>query len=227
MPADLALADPASLGPWLDDHGLAPGEPLSVAPLSGGTSNAMFLVDRGEHRWVLRRPSQVALERANEGMRREFRLLSALEGTGVPHPGVVALCDDHRVLGCTFYLMERVDGVNPVPVPAVLDDEVHRAEVAYSMVEALARLHQVDWRAAGLADLGHPEGFHQRQVARWTGQLASYGGRPLPDIDIVTAWLESNLPSGFEPTLMHGDFHMLNALIAPDPPGRVVAVLDW
>jgi aminoglycoside phosphotransferase (APT) family kinase protein len=154
-------------------------------------------------------------------------MLAALEGTDVPHPAAIALCDDHRVLGCTFYLMDRVEGVNPLPVPAALDDQQHRDEVAYSMVDALARLHGVDWRAAGLADLGHPEHFHQRQVARWTRQLASYGGRPLPGIEVVAAWLEANLPSHFEPTLMHGDFHMLNVLIAPDPPGRVVAVLDW
>jgi aminoglycoside phosphotransferase (APT) family kinase protein len=227
VPADVALADPESLGSWLDAQGLAPGEPLSVAPLAGGTSNAMYLVDRAEHRWVLRRPSKVALERSNEGMRREYRLLAGLEGTGVPHPAVVALCDDHQVLGCTFYLMERVEGITPLPLPAVLDDEAHRAEVAYAMVDALAELHQVDWEALGLGDLGHPEHFHERQVDRWTRQLASYGGRPLPGIDAVTAWLEAHLPPSFEPTLMHGDFHMLNALIAPDPPGRVVAVLDW
>ena len=95
------------------------------------------------------------------------------------------------------------------------------------MVEALARLHEVDWRAVGLGDLGHPEGFHERQVERWCRQLDSYQGRELPGIVAVTVWLEANLPARFEPTIMHGDFHMLNALIAVDPPGRVVAMIDW
>ncbi len=223
----MELVDLDRLAAFLDDAGLETGKPLSVAPLGGGASNAMFLVDRGEGHWVLRRPSRVALERANEGMRREYRLLAGLGGTDVPHPAVVALCDDHEVLGCTFYLMERVNGVNPLPVPEALDDEEHRSQVAFAMVDALGRLHEVDWESAGLGDLGHPEHFHERQVARWSRQLASYEGRQMPGIEQVTAWLEANLPDHFEPTIMHGDFHMLNALIAPDPPGRVVAILDW
>lgn len=99
------LADPARLAAWLDRQGLQPGQPLTVKPLPGGTSNAMFLVERGAGRWVLRRPAAVAAERADEGMRREYRILAALSGTDVPHPAVVALCTDHDVPGRTFYLM--------------------------------------------------------------------------------------------------------------------------
>jgi aminoglycoside phosphotransferase (APT) family kinase protein len=222
------LVDVNALGTWLDAQGLEPGQPLAIEPLTGGSSNAMFVVARGEARLVLRRPNRVAVERANEGMRREFRILAALAGTDVPHPEVVALCDDHTVLGCTFYLMERVQGVNPFPLPAVFETDQRRAEVAYSMVEALARLHLVDWRAAGIGDLGRPEGFHQRQVDRWSRQLASYeGGRELPGLDQVMAWLESHRPEDGVATIMHGDYHMLNILIADEPPGRVVAILDW
>ena len=208
------LVDADSLGRWLDTQGLEPGQPLVVAPLTGGSSNAMFVVDRGQSRWVLRRPTRVAVERANEGMRREFRILAALAGTDVPHPEVVALCEDHDVLGCTFYLMERVQGVNPFPLPAVFDSEQGRAEVAYSMVEALGRLHNVDWLTAGIGDLGHPEGFHERQVQRWSRQLASYEGRELPGIETVMAWIEAHLPEDSTATIMHGDYHMLNVLIA-------------
>ena len=129
---------------------------------------------------MLRRPAGVAVERADEGMRREYRILAALGGTDVPHPAVVALCTDHDVLGRTFYLMKRVEGVNPIPPPAALDDECHRAEIAFAMVGALARLHQVDWRARGLGDVGRPDGFHERQAQRWGRQLASYAGRELP-----------------------------------------------
>jgi aminoglycoside phosphotransferase (APT) family kinase protein len=221
------LVDVDSLGHWLDSKGLEAGRPLAVEALTGGASNAMFVVERGAARWVLRRPTRVAVERANEGMRREFRMLAALAGTDVPHPEVVALCEDHSVLGCTFYLMERVQGVNPFPLPAVFETDDRRAEVAYSMVEALGRLHSVDWLAAGIGDLGHPEGFHQRQVDRWSRQLASSEGRELPGLEAVTAWLGSHLPDDFAPTIMHGDYHMLNVLIAPEPPGRVVAILDW
>ena len=159
------LIDPVRLGAWLDEQGLEAGRPLDIAPVRGGASNAMFAVGRGAAHWVLRRPANVAIERANEGMRREFRLLSALTGTDVPHPGVVALCEDHAVLGCTFFLMERVAGVNAFPPPPALDDDRHRAEIAYDMVRSLARLHDVDWQAVGLQDLGHPERFHVDDLA--------------------------------------------------------------
>ena len=223
----MSLVDLERLGAWLDDQGLEVGAPITAQPLSGGRSNAMFLLDRGQRQWVLRRPALVAVERADEGMRREFRIISALEGTDVPHAAPVALCDDHDVLGCTFYVMDRVDGVNPLPAPAALDDEQGRIELAFALVDALARLHEVDWRARGLGDLGRPDGFHERQVRRWSTQLASYGGRALPGIDQVTAWLSAHQPTSFEPTIMHGDYHMMNVLVGTDRPGRVLAVLDW
>ena len=221
------LVDLERLGSWLDERGLHFGEPIIVAPLTSGRSNAMFTVDRGPAKWVLRRPALVAIERANEGMQREFRILDALKGSDVPHPATVALCEDHDVLGCTFFLMERVDGINPAPPLPAPFDEADQPEVAYAMVDALAALHDFDWRGRGLGDLGRPEGFHERQVSRWTSQLASYEGRELPGLDRVTKFLSANLPDTFEPSLMHGDFHMFNALIAIEPPGQVTAILDW
>jgi aminoglycoside phosphotransferase (APT) family kinase protein len=221
------LVDVSRLGPWLDSQGLETGQPITVEPLVGGRSNAMFIIGRGSSQWVLRRPNQVAVERANDGMRREFRILAALDGTPVPHPTVVALCDDDSVLGCTFYLMERVVGVHPIPAPEVLNTQSGRRAIAFALVETLAHLHRVDWRSAGLADLGHPEQFHERQVSRWTRQLASYEGRELPGIERITSWLTVHRPETFEPSIMHADYHMMNVLIAPDEPARLVAVLDW
>lgn len=224
-----ALADPRRLASWMDSVGLAEGAPIEVEPLPGGASNAMFVVRRGGHTWVLRRPAQVAVARADELMRREHRMLTALAGTSVPHPEVAALCDDRDVLGCTFYLMERVEGVNPLPAspPAALDDPTGRAALANALVDALADLHEVDWRAAGLADLDRTEGFHERQVARWAGQLESYAGREMPGTDLVGAWLDAHRPGAFEATIMHGDFHMFNVLVGDGAPARVTAILDW
>ena len=221
------LVDVGRLGLWLDSAGLEVGAPITVEQLVGGRSNAMFVIRRGSNEWVLRRPNQVAVERANDGMRREFRMLAALECSQVPHPAVVALCDDQDVLGCTFYLMQRVAGVHPIPAPTALDTDAGHRAIAFALVETLAHLHQVDWRAAGLTDLGHPEQFHERQVSRWTRQLASYNGRELPGIETITAWLTAHIPAHFEPSIMHADFHMMNVLIAPDAPARMVAVLDW
>jgi aminoglycoside phosphotransferase (APT) family kinase protein len=222
------LIDEPRLGAWLDEQGIAPGEPLVIGKLDAGRSNAMFAVRRGDRNLILRRPAGIALERANEGMSREYRILSALRGSPVPHPEVVALCEDHDVLGCTFFVMERIDGINPMPpLPDALDTDETRSEVAYAMVDALAAIHSLDWRAVGLGDLGRPDGFHERQVERWIRQLSSYEGRDLPGIDRVAEWLSAHPPPSFVPTLMHGDFHMFNLLIADEPPGRVTAVVDW
>jgi aminoglycoside phosphotransferase (APT) family kinase protein len=221
------LIDHDRLVAWLDDQGLETGAPLVVEQISGGASNVMFRLERGDSRWVLRRPARVAIERANDGMRREFRLISAFEGTPVPHPAPVALCDDHAVLGCTFYLMACVDGINPLPVPEWLDDPAGRAELTFALTDAMARMHEVDPVAAGIADLGRPDDFHERQVSRWTRQLESYDGRELPGLDRVTTWLDANRPASFVPSIMHGDYHMMNVMIAPDAPARVVAIVDW
>lgn len=224
---DSGLVDVQRLELWLDGLGLEVGLPISVAPLTSGRSNAMFTIHRGSSRWVLRRPALVAIDRADEGMRREFRILDALNGSNVPHPATIALCEDHEVLGCTFFLMQHVEGMNPappLPEPFTVDDQ---PGVAFAMVDALAALHEFDWRNSSLSDFGKPEGFHERQVERWTSQLASYEGRELPGLDRVTLFLSANIPSSFEPSLMHGDFHMFNALIAPEPPGKVTAIIDW
>ena len=223
-----ALIDPAALARWMDDQDLAPGATLGVTPLPAGTSNAMFVVERGGARFVLRRPALVAAPRAEDGLVREFRILEALDGSAVPHPSAVALCEDRSVLGATFMLMEHVDGVNPMPpLDPTIDSPLAREQIAFAMVAALAAIHDFDWSGRGLADLGRPIGFHERQVARWTAQLASYDGGTMIGIDRVATWLEQQLPIVFEPTLMHGDFHMFNVLIAAAAPHEVVAVVDW
>jgi aminoglycoside phosphotransferase (APT) family kinase protein len=221
------LIDTAALASWLDGEGLEPGLPITITALAAGASNVMVAVDRGAGRWVLRRPARVAVARANDGMAREYRLLAGLAATPVPHPGVIALCTDHNVLGCTFYLMERIEGVHPFPAPPIFDNDEGRAEIAYAMVEGLAQLHDVDWLSAGLEGIGRPDQFHERQVERWSSQLASYEGRTLEGMDVISPWLEAHLPATFSPTLMHGDYHMLNTLLAADAPLRLIAILDW
>lgn len=220
------LVDHDAVAKWLDEQGLGVGLPLAVEPVSNGRSNVMFAVTRGEHRWVLRRPRKVAVERADDLMRREFRLLTALGGTAVPHARAIALCEHTSVLGCVFYVMAHVEGFNPAgPLPPPLEGQQER--VAHAMIDALVVLHQTDWRAVGLADFGKPDGFHQRQVSRWLGQLDSYGGRDLPELRQVASWLNQQAPKWYQPAIMHGDYHVLNVIVAPDAPARVAAIVDW
>jgi aminoglycoside phosphotransferase (APT) family kinase protein len=221
------VVDTGRLTSWLDSQGLEPGRELATRVLTGGRSNVMYLLDRGDQHWVLRRPAKVAVERADTGMVREYQILRALEGSEVPHPGVVALCEDPTVMDRTFYLMERMPGSNPLPLRRELDNVEGRRAVVDAVVGALAMLHEFDWRAAGLEHLGRPEGFHERQVERWTRQLHSYGGRELPGFADISRWLEAHLPATFTPTLMHGDYHMMNVLMSTSGPPAVTAILDW
>ena len=235
MPDSDSLIDIEAVVAWLQRKGILNDDQTAEDPtvaterLGGGYSNVMFRLHIGEHRWVLRRPAKVAVERANDGMRREFRILTALEGTDAPHPRPVALCEDEEVLGCVFYMMEEVDGIVPHG-PGLADftkNDADRAELAFALVDALAELHKVDWQAAGLGDFGKPDGFHERQVSRWSGQLASYGGREISGMAETGKWLEANIPKVWSPTVMHADYHMFNVLIHPEPPARVVAIVDW
>lgn len=213
---------------WLDEQAIAPGAPLRVDRLSGGRSNVMFRVARGDRHLVLRRPAKVAVARADDGMRREFRVLSALAGTDVPHPEAVALCDDPERIGCVFYVMQDVPGITPTSLPDALGPVARaRRDVTMAVTDALAALHEVDWRARGLGDFGRPDGFHERQVGRWTSQYESYGGRDIPEVATAGAWLAGHLPTEWEPTIIHADYHMMNLLVGADPPARVTAILDW
>ena len=228
------LVDEPRLAAWLDALGIAPGSPLRVRRISGGMSNESIGVERGGARYVLRRPAKIALEGADRGMRREFRLLSALEGTPVPHPRPVALCEDLSVAGGVAYLMEHVDGFAPafgLPAPFAGSAELQR-DIALAAMSALGELARVDWRARGLADFGRPEGFHARQVERWSRQLERYGAqveRDLSGLREVGAWLEKHRPGDdqWTPAIMHGDYHLANLFVAPKPPARVAAILDW
>lgn len=222
-----SLIDIDRLAAWLDQSGLEVGERTTVEPMSGGASNEMFAVARGGAHWVLRRPANVAVDRADAGMAREYRILRALRGSEVPHAEAVAVCEDHSVLGRTFFLMRRVDGGPPTKVPPEFDNPSGRAGVIAAVVDALARLHEFKWQDSELSDLGRPADFHERQVERWTRQLRSYQGRELPGMADVTDWLRSHLPRAFTPALMHGDYHAFNLLMTFQRRPRVSAIVDW
>ncbi len=223
----LRLCDPTRLGAWLDAEGLASGAPLAVERITTGHSNETFLVRRGAHVWILRRPPRVPLAPTAHDMAREARLLRALAATAVPAPRLAAACLDASVIGAPFHLTERLDGwVLRDTIPAELRAG-GAAAVARAFMTALAALHAADWRGLGLADFGRPEGFLERQVVRWSKQLDSYRTRPLPDMDRLAAWLQAHRPPGEPPTLIHGDYHLDNVIFARALPPRVAAILDW
>jgi len=221
------LVPAGPLGELLDAQ-LDDGErgPVRVEALGEGRSNLTFLVRRGGRAYVLRRPPLGDLPETAHDMGREYRVLSALAGR-VRAPRPVLACPDPAVIGAPFYLMELVDGVVIRGQAPAAFDVASRAGIGHEMVDALVELHQVDYDAAGLGDLGRPIGYTARQVTRWTKQWAVMATRPLPDIEAVRVWLEGRVPSHSPAAIVHGDYKLDNVVFAPGPPARLRAILDW
>jgi len=229
---DSARLDTARLADWMDSAGLpGKGEPVRARFLSGGTQNEIYEIRRGEQSCVIRIPPPGAPPDRDKGILREWRIIEALDGTDVPHTCAVAVCSDASVLGRTFYLMGFIDGWSPMDQegwPAPFDaDLAARRGLAYQLAEGIALLSRVDWRAKGLTDLGRPDGFHERQVDRWTSFFERIKGRELEGMDSATKWLRDHRPLDFIPGLMHGDYQFANVMYRHGAPARLAAIVDW
>lgn len=225
----------AALEGWMDAEGVGTGPIAEARLLSGGTQNILMRFRRGEAAYVLRRPPPVPRANSNDTMRREARVLAALDGSAVPHPRLIAACAEEEVLGVAFYLMEPVDGFNPTQgLPDFhANDAAARHRIGLSMVEAIAALGAIDYRAVGLDGFGKPDNYLDRQVGRWKAQLASYADLPgwpgagaIPGVDQVAHWLDAHRPADFHPGIIHGDFHLANVMVRPGS-GDLAAVVDW
>lgn len=228
------LIDAGALARWMDERKLpGAGAPIEVRFISGGASNEIFEVKRGDVRMALRRPPRKIPKGRNETMAREYRVLAALRGTDVPHARAIAVSDDPAVMnGACFYLMDYVDGWSPIAMggkwPAPFGtDLATRPGLAYELVEAIARLSRVDWKARGLGDFGKPDGFLERQVDRWLAALAGYRIRDIPGIEEAAAWLRAYRPRGYRPGILHGDYQFANVMFHHGAPARMAAIVDW
>ncbi|WP_436796359.1 phosphotransferase family protein [Actinospongicola halichondriae] len=218
----------------MDERDLGTGHLQDVTVLTGGTQNILLRFDRSGRSYVLRHPPLHKRRNSDETMRREARVLAALAGTDVPHPGLIAAEPDTDVLGAAFYLMEPIEGFNPaagLPEPHRSDPAMRHA-MGLSMADAAAALSRVDHEAVGLGDFGRPDGWLERQVDRWRSQLVGYGdldgypGPDIPGVDRVAAWLDDHRPDSWTPGIIHGDLHFANVLVRNDGP-ELAAVVDW
>lgn len=206
--------------------------PVTVEQFPGGHSNLTYLLrDANEHEYVLRRPPRGAETiQAGHDVLREHRLLVALNPVlpQAPRP-LAAAAADETTLGVPFFVMERMRGLilrGGSPLSAQLSPDTRRA-LSEAFVAQLAALHALDWRAAGLGDIGHPEGYVARQVAGWTRRYEKARTDDLPELEQVMRWLAANVPAESTPTLIHNDFKLDNLVLDPAEPTRILAVLDW
>lgn len=229
------IVDLGALTQWMDGRGVGSGPIENAAPIGGGTQNILLRFDRGKEAFVFRRPPRNKRPESDKVMRREMRVLAALAGTDVPHPTLVAGEEDAGLLGAAFYLMRPVEGFNA----AVAMPEPHRGRPEWrramgeELIDGIVALSRLDPQAIGLGDLGRSEGWLERQVPRWRGQLGSYaalegwpGLKALPRVDRICDWLEAHRPAVLHPGLVHGDYHIANVLYRPDAP-KLAAIVDW
>lgn len=216
-----------NLRAYLAHHFPGGNAPLELEHISGGHSNETFFVRSGSREWVLRRPPRGPLLPTAHDVLREYRILQALNRTALPVPRVLLACDDPAIIGAPFYVMERVPGiVIHERLPAYGSDSAGQRAISHALVDTLVALHDVDWQAIGLAGLSRPDGYLERQLRRWTGQLERSRQRPLPELNTITAWLTAHMPVSGPTTIVHGDYRFGNVIYAPDEP-RVAAIVDW
>jgi len=219
--------DEAALHRWMVANVPSYSGPLTVEQFKGGQSNPTYRLTTPRHSYVLRRKPPGPLLKGAHAVEREARAIAALRTTGFPVPRVHGLCMDEAVIGTAFYVMDMVEGriFWDATLPELAADE--RPAYFDAMNAAIARLHTVDYTAAGLGDYGKPGNYFRRQIARWTRQYldAPEAGRDL-HLDRLIEWLPDNIPPGEESSVIHGDFRIDNLIFHPVEP-RVVAVLDW
>jgi aminoglycoside phosphotransferase (APT) family kinase protein len=201
--------------------------PVQLQQFTGGQSNPTYLLTAQSGRYVLRRKPPGQLLASAHAVDREFRVLRALHGQGIPVAAALAHCADVAVAGTEFYVMEFIAGRvfwDPAfgDVPAA-----ERRAYFDAMNQVLADLHRLDYVRAGLADFGRPERYVARQVTRWTRQyLEDESAGRVPDMDRLIEWLSRFEPGGESTSLVHGDYRADNLIFHPTEP-RVLAVLDW
>jgi aminoglycoside phosphotransferase (APT) family kinase protein len=186
-----------------------------------------YLLRDGPRELVLRRPPRGAKEiRAGHDMLREFRILTALHPIWPKVPRPIAFVPEERSpLGAPFYVMERVAGLILRGDPALQREDLR--SIAEALVDTLAEIHAIDVAAAGLADLGRPDGYLTRQVDGWAARFERAATDDAPDLGPLVAWLRASTPASPAPTLVHNDFKLDNVVLDPEDPTRVRAVLDW
>jgi aminoglycoside phosphotransferase (APT) family kinase protein len=220
--------DLARLQPFLLEH-FGTGEPLSVEQFPSGHSNLTYLLRMGNREVVLRRPPFGSKVRSAHDMGREYRVLSKLHPAYPVAPKALFYCDDLSILNAPFYLMEPIRGmiVRRDPPPGVPFPPKTAQRLSEEFVDNLARLHRLDYAAIGLADLGRPQGYLERQVKGWIERYQNSKTHDLPEVEPISAWLIEQMPISHETALIHNDYKYDNVVLDSGDTTKIVGVLDW
>lgn len=202
---------------------------IEIEQFPGGHSNLTYLIRYGTHEFVLRRPPVGPVAPTAHDMPREYNLLSVINPYFDLAPKPILLCEDTSVIGVPFYLMERRRGlIVRFSLPSEFDDLQLRRRLSEHTVDTLAALHAVDIYRSGIASIGKPEGFVERQVRGWAERWQRSKTEEIPEMDEVIDWLNARIPSSAtSASIVHNDFKLDNLMLDVADPSRIVAVLDW
>jgi aminoglycoside phosphotransferase (APT) family kinase protein len=220
--------DLARLEPYLRGYFPELNGSLIVRQFPSGHSNLTYSVTLGEKEMVLRRPPFGSKVKAAHDMGREFRVLEKLHSS-YPAPKPLLYCPDDSILGAPFYIMERVRGIvlrRELPAGISITPAIS-GRLSESFIDNLAALHRLDYTALGLADLGKPQGYMERQVKGWTERYYGSKTHDLPQVEEISAWLKAHMPAQSGAALIHNDYKYDNMLLDAGDLTRIVAVLDW
>jgi aminoglycoside phosphotransferase (APT) family kinase protein len=221
--------DAEKLEPYLREHLPVSGGDFALRQFGGGHANLTYLVRFGDAEYVLRRPPLGPVPERAHDMRREHAVLSKLYAAFALAPRSYHLCTDHAIIGADFVIEERKWGIAiRRDLPDSLQGNAAFAQrLGAALIHTLAALHRVDVAAAGLADLGHPDGYVARQLDGWTGRWEAARTAHTANASMLVDWLREHLPRSPFATLVHNDFKLDNMLLDPSDPAHITALLDW
>ena len=221
--------DLSALQQWLDKHAPELGRITAITQFPGGFSNLTYLLETPEKPYVLRRPPMGANIKSAHDMGREFKVLSLLKGHYDKIPAPLVHCETPEVMGAPFYIMERLEGLilRPNNAPKLALSPEQWRTLSAALVDNLVDIHALDIERCGLAPLGKPEGYVQRQVEGWTKRYYAAETETIAALDEVAQWLQPNLPPAQMPAFLHNDYKFDNVLFDPTELRQVTGVLDW
>ena len=232
MPSESDLVDRDNLQVFLETQ-LGDADRFEVQRHDQGFSNETLFVTWGVKELVVRRPPPGETAETAHDVLREYEVVDALQETDVPVPATVAATEDTDIIGCPFYVMERLDGdVLRYAEPDRFANQEARKRIGEEMIDTLAAVHTLDYESVGLGEFGNPSGFTQRQVDRWQGQFEwafeeTTESRSVPEIERIGGWLEEHVPDEPAHTLVHGDYKLDNVIFGPGDNPALTGVLDW
>lgn len=217
------------LMPWLTKQLPNINSNPVITQFSGGASNWTYRLKFQEHDIILRRAPLGKKAKGAHDMPREYHLQKDLK----PHynyvPKMIAVCEDETVLGSTFYLMERLEGIIPrknFPKELQWNEETVK-NICYSFWDKMIELHQVNYQKHGLTNLGKGEGYIERQILGWNKRYTNAKTWNVPSGKKVMKWLEQNIPKEENLCIIHNDFRLDNVVLDANTPSTILGVLDW